>query len=83
KHLKAYMEFLSKGRNEFFGNARQVRKIVEESIKNQHLRLAMLEPEKRNKEMIHELTYDDVKEFEIDYSKIVETRKPSIGFKLN
>jgi SpoVK/Ycf46/Vps4 family AAA+-type ATPase len=83
KHLKEYMEFLSKGRNEFFGNARHVRKIVEESIKNQHLRLAMLEPEKRDKEMIHELTYDDVKEFEIDYSKIVETRKPSIGFKLN
>jgi SpoVK/Ycf46/Vps4 family AAA+-type ATPase len=83
KHLKEYMEFLSKGRNEFFGNARHVRKIVEESIKNQHLRLAILEPEKRDKEMIHELTYDDVKEFEIDYSKIVETRKPSIGFKLN
>jgi SpoVK/Ycf46/Vps4 family AAA+-type ATPase len=83
KHLKEYMVFLSKGRNEFFGNARHVRKIVEESIKNQHLRLAILEPKKRDKEMIHELTYDDVKEFEIDYSKIVETRKPSIGFKLN
>jgi SpoVK/Ycf46/Vps4 family AAA+-type ATPase len=80
-HLKAYMEFLSKTRDKFFGNARNVRKVIEESIKNQHLRLAKIEPELRTVEMIHELTFEDVAEFIIDYSSIPQ--KTSIGFKQN
>lgn len=80
-HLKSYMEFLSKTRNKFFGNARNVRKIIEESIKNQHLRLAKVEPELRTVDMIHELKLDDVEEFVIDYNAL--PAKPSIGFKQN
>jgi SpoVK/Ycf46/Vps4 family AAA+-type ATPase len=80
-HLKEYMEFLSKTRNSFFGNARNVRKIVEESIKNQHLRLAKIDPAARTPEMIHELTFEDVEEFKIDYNAVPS--KPSIGFKQN
>jgi SpoVK/Ycf46/Vps4 family AAA+-type ATPase len=78
-HLKAYMEFLSKTRNKFFGNARNVRKTIEESIKNQHLRLAKIDPSLRTPEMIHQLTYEDVEEFKIDYNSI--PGKTSIGFK--
>lgn len=80
-HLKAYMEFLSKTRNKFFGNARNVRKVIEESIKNQHLRLAKIEPDLRTIDMIHELKLEDVEEFVVDYSNI--PAKPSIGFKQN
>ncbi|MES2779046.1 MAG: AAA family ATPase [Bacteroidota bacterium] len=80
-HLKAYMVFLSKTRNKFFGNARNVRKTIEESIKNQHLRLAKIEPELRTVDMIHELKFEDVEEFKIDYNSVPE--KPSIGFKQN
>ncbi|MES2560540.1 MAG: AAA family ATPase [Bacteroidota bacterium] len=80
-HLQSYMEFLSKTRNKFFGNARNVRKIIEESIKNQHLRLAKIEPELRTVDMIHELKLEDVEEFVIDYNAI--PAKPSIGFKQN
>lgn len=78
-HLKAYMDFLSKTRDTFFGNARNVRKIIEEAIKNQHLRLAKIEPEMRTLDMIHELKVEDVEEFVIDYNSIPS--KPSIGFK--
>jgi N-glycosylase/DNA lyase len=78
EHIKAYMEFIFKTRNQYFGNARSVRKFVEESIKNQHLRLAKVEHEKRNKEMISELTFEDVEEFKIDYNAVSEKR--TIGF---
>lgn len=80
-HLKAYMEFLSKTRNKFFGNARNVRKTVEESIKNQHLRLAKINPSDRTITMIHELKLEDVEPFKIDYDAVPENK--SIGFKQN
>lgn len=79
EHLKKYMEFQFDTRNKFFGNARQVRKIVEEAIKNQHLRLAKLEPAERTLDMIQQITAADLEEFKIDYNAVPE--KPSIGFK--
>ena len=81
EHIKAYMKFLFDTRNKFFGNARNVRKFVEESIQNQHLRLAKLEPSERTSDMIHVLKFEDVENFKIDYS-IIPT-KPTIGFKQN
>ncbi|MCU0421193.1 MAG: AAA family ATPase [Bacteroidia bacterium] len=77
-HLKAYMEFMYKTRNQYFGNARSVRKLVEETIKNQHLRLAKTDQDKRTREMISELTLADVQEFQIDYNAVAEKR--TIGF---
>lgn len=78
-HIKLYCEFLYKTRNKFFGNARSVRKVIEEAIKNQHLRLAKIETVKRNKEMIYELALEDVEEFIADLN-FTEERK-TIGFK--
>jgi SpoVK/Ycf46/Vps4 family AAA+-type ATPase len=78
EHLKAYLEFQYKTRNQYFGNARSVRKVVEEAIKNQHLRLAKVETEQRTIDMIQELTFEDVEEFKIDYSAVTEKR--TIGF---
>jgi SpoVK/Ycf46/Vps4 family AAA+-type ATPase len=80
-HLKSYMEFMLNTRNKFFGNARNVRKIIEESIKNQHLRLAKIDPAERTIDMIQALILEDVEEFKIDYNAIPETK--SIGFKQN
>ena len=78
-HIKDYAEFLYKTRNKFFGNARSMRKVVEEAIKNQHLRLAKIETAGRSKEMIYELVYDDVAEFIIDPNATADKR--TIGFK--
>lgn len=80
-HLKSYMEFISKTRNKFFGNARNVRKVIEEAIKNQHLRLAKIDPNERTMDMIHELKLLDVEEFKIDYTVVPENK--SIGFRQN
>ncbi len=78
EHLKAYMDFLYTSRNQYFGNARSVRKTVEEAIKNQHLRLAKIEAAERTISMIQELKLDDVSEFKIDYDAIPSKR--TIGF---
>lgn len=78
-HIKAYAEFLYKTRNKFFGNARSMRKVVEEAIKNQHLRLAKIEMSARTKEMIYELVFEDVEEFVIDANAVADKR--TIGFK--
>lgn len=77
-HLKAFSESMYNTRNKFFGNARSIRKVVEEAIKNQHLRLAKIPASERTSEMIFELVLDDVLEFKID-TIIPEARK-SIGF---
>jgi SpoVK/Ycf46/Vps4 family AAA+-type ATPase len=77
-HLKAFSESMYNTRNKFFGNARSIRKVVEEAIKNQHLRLAKIPASERTSEMIFELVLDDVLEFKIEIN-ITETRKP-IGF---
>ncbi len=65
KHLKAYFEFLYKGRDEHFGNARAVRQVVSEAVKNQNLRLAGFRKEERTAEMLATVLFEDVKEFEL------------------
>lgn len=76
-HLKNYFAFLYENRDKHFGNARTVRQVVGESVKNQNLRLASMKKEERTKELMDTIIFDDVKEFEI---KEVED-KPKIGFK--
>ena len=49
EHLTRYFEFLYEYRDKYFGNARTVRQVVTEAIKNQNLRLAALTPEEKGK----------------------------------
>ena len=76
-HLKEYFDFLYKNRDRFFGNARTVRQVVIEAVKNQNLRLASMKKEERTKEMLETIIFDDVKEFEIKENN--STRR--VGFK--
>ncbi len=76
-HLKNYFAFLYEERDKHFGNARTVRQVVGESVKNQNLRLASMKKEERTKELMEMIIFDDVKEFEI--KEINE--KPKIGFR--
>jgi len=65
QHLGNYFTFLHGMRDKHFGNARTVRLVVGESVKNQHLRLASMKKEERSKEVMETIIFDDVKEFEI------------------
>jgi len=77
KHLEDYFAFLHSERDSHFGNARSVRQVVGESVKNQHLRLASMKKEERTPELMETIILDDVKEFEI---KPTKSKRPSIGF---
>ncbi len=77
-HLKNYFNFLFEERDEHFGNARAVRQIVGESVKNQNLRLASMKKEERTKELMESVILDDVKEFEIKET----SHKPRLGFQM-
>lgn len=81
-HLKQYFAFRHRQKDKFFGNARTVRKVVEESVKNQHLRLASLPSERRTPEVLHLLTLDDVREFGPDNDDLFDRRQNRIGFSL-
>lgn len=77
KHLESYFAHIHTERDQHFGNARTVRQVVGESVKNQHLRLASMKKEDRTPELMEVVIFDDVKEFEIKPSKVKRT---SIGF---
>ncbi len=81
EYLKNYLTALHAGRNKFFGNARNVRKIIEEVIKNQHLRLAKLSQAERTSDMINTIFVEDVEEFKMEENP--SANKRSIGFNQN
>lgn len=77
EHLIKYITAIYANRDRYFGNARTIRKVVGESIKNQNLRMASVPASQRTKEMLCTLTLADVVEFvpEINKSRV------TIGFK--
>jgi SpoVK/Ycf46/Vps4 family AAA+-type ATPase len=78
-HLKSYFSWLFEYKDRYFGNARTVRNVSEEAIRNQQLRMAGMESSKRTKEMMETLTLADVEQFKI--SDDVQ-KNQGIGFKL-
>jgi ATP-dependent Clp protease ATP-binding subunit ClpA len=78
EHLKKYIEFVFKNKDKYFGNGREIRKIIEEAIKNQHLRLAGMPKNKRTQKIVHTLTIDDLAEFSLDNKP---KQRTGIGFK--
>jgi len=67
-------------KDKYFGNGRSIRKIVEEAIRNQHLRMSDLASAKRTVKMMKTITYKDLENIEYkDKSKpdIV----PTLGFR--
>ncbi|MCW3085576.1 MAG: ATPase central domain protein [Bacteroidetes bacterium] len=80
-HLKAYFAQIYTNRDKHFGNARTVRQVVAEAIKNQNLRLAEMPSTARTQEQLQTLTLNDVKEFEISGTQ-KRTSGASLGFKI-
>lgn len=81
EHLQKYLTFQHKFRDKYFGNARMVRNVVTEAIKNQNLRLAMMPTGVRTPEMINVLLPEDVENFKLDKSADTIFNKKTIGFR--
>jgi len=78
--LSEKLAYAHKFRDKFFGNARDVRNVVLEVIKNQNLRLSALTLEERPKKGKTQIIFDDVKILNLEEDMKVFNR-PSIGFK--
>ena len=78
-HLRQYLENLHGKKDKFFGNARAVRNIVSEAVKNQQLRMASIPRETRTQLMMETLILPDVAEFVMDEQS---GGNRSIGFRL-
>ncbi|MBK7476319.1 MAG: AAA family ATPase [Haliscomenobacter sp.] len=82
QHLRGYLTFVHDFRDKYFGNARTVRSIITDAVKNQNLRLAALSAEERLETPVNLLTYDDVALFKLDKSGFTFEKK-TIGFRKN
>ncbi len=78
EYLGKYLQFLHQFRDKYFGNARAVRQVVMEAIKNQNLRLAQNRPEED--ERMHTITADDVASFTFEKDKLNLFVRKNIGF---
>ena len=75
-HLVRYLNFVHSLRDKFFGNARTVRKIVDEVIKTHDLRLAAANEDS----LSNEITLADAQVLKMDKDSLQFTR-PTIGFR--
>ena len=80
QHLTQYLSFLYSYRDKYFGNARTIRSVVTDAIKNMNLRLAALDKKSRKSQKANQLLLVDVAGFKLDKSGFVFNKK-SIGFK--
>lgn len=64
-------------KNRFFGNARTIRKIAEQTVKKQNLRMADIPNAERSFDKIKEIILSDLENFSIEEG---QTRKSTIGF---
>ncbi|MEM6765993.1 MAG: AAA family ATPase [Bacteroidota bacterium] len=81
EQMGKYLTYLHQRKNKYFGNARAVRKVVEKSIKNQHLRLAALPVQERNEDMLKSLIFEDVSEFQPGNDVLLESElQRKVGF---
>lgn len=76
EHIKQYLEFLYNKRDKHFGNAREVRKMIEKAVRAQHLRMASMDKAARTEKMIFTLAYDDVDDFKFEE----QFKKKGLGF---
>ncbi len=78
EHLTAFFKFLYDYRDKYFGNARSIRQIIQDVIKNQNLRLAKSGSDVKNQSNL--ITYEDVKDF-VREKNLLGFQRQSIGFR--
>ncbi|MFN8254148.1 MAG: AAA family ATPase [Bacteroidales bacterium] len=80
KYLENYLQELYNRRDKYFGNARSVRKVVEQAVKRQNLRMASLPAEERTEMMMGQVTIKDLEEIRVDDEQQKDSKK-SLGFR--
>ena len=78
EHLTSYFEFLYNYRDKYFGNARSIRQVIQDVIKNQNLRLAKSGADVKTQNNL--ITFEDVKDF-VREKNLLAFQRQSIGFR--
>src|SRR5690606_1292748 len=78
EHLKTYFQYLYAYRDKYFGNARTIRQVIQEVVKNQNLRMAKSGSE--NKSQAQLITFEDVMPFTRE-KMLPQHQRPAIGFR--
>ena len=79
KHMKRYVNSLIDNKHKYFGNARTIRKIVNEAIKKQNLRMADIPNQDRDWMLIHTIHRNDVEGFSLMEND--KQKRRGIGFR--
>ncbi|WP_038028814.1 AAA family ATPase [Thermonema rossianum] len=79
QQLRSYLEHLYRTRNKYFGNARSVRKVVQQAVRHQHLRMASLPKEARTPEVLETVTIEDLR----DLMTSSNDKEEGLGFRLS
>jgi SpoVK/Ycf46/Vps4 family AAA+-type ATPase len=80
--LHEVIEALLASKDDYFGNGRSVRKVVEEAVRKQHVRLAEVPHDKRSTKMIQSLKAEDLQDISVE-DKTKPDQLPGIGFRLS
>ncbi len=80
--LAKMMQVMFDSRDKYFGNGRAVRKIVEEAVRNQHLRMSGITNAKRTKKMVTTLTTADLATIKLA-DEVKKLDRNEIGFKMS
>lgn len=78
-YLNQYISQLLHARNKYFGNARSIRKIAEETTRKQHLRLASLPVAARTPEALQTIVVEDL--LHLAHNNMPSNDDSRIGFK--
>lgn len=78
KLLQNYIQELLDHKHKYFGNARSIRKVVDEVVRRQNLRLASISHAERSHEMVKTIKAADLQDFRLIEQD--EQRPGSIGF---
>ena len=82
KSLASLINRMYESKDQYFGNGRSIRKIVEAAIRTQHLRMSELAPVKRTAKYIKSLTIDDITNITFE-DKSKPDVIPTLGFRLS
>lgn len=80
-HMSKYFTHVFEIKDKYFGNGRLVRKIMEETVKHQNLRLSQLPAANRNPEMMKDITLEDVLHFSLE-EEPSKNQPGKIGFRV-
>ncbi len=76
QHMRTFFTSLRQSEKRYFGNARDIRKFIEQAVRNQHLRISTLSAEMRTRKQMTTLELADVEHIQLSDA---DSNRP-IGF---